>query len=269
MANSNNGDRLDAVPGQKSTKYRLEAGAQVIGLIGARALESLASELRPIACQTCHDPLSGVADLSADAVLATLEVVLSAHHPSCRPSDLRMSRELVVGNPTAVVTAWVLPEQPPKGHRAGDVVVVVNPSCDQLIARQQGFLRRRWTNVTLDDLRPLGFQPAGSRGVNALHGVSARLNGDALTIAAKTEHTTANAAIIPDAVAATIDNTWVVSDLPPDVLDAFATSATVTIAVTMQILPTALAQDNIAGGLTNRTTMLGKVSLDTHDAPER
>lgn len=254
-------DRPGEAPGYTSTKYRLETGAQLISMIGARTLEHLAGDLRPLACQTCHDPISGVADLSGDAVLATAEVVLSAHHPSCRPSDVRVSKVLAVGTPTAVATAWVLPNSPGRGHDAGEVVVVVNPSCEQLIARQQGLLRRRWTNVTLNDLQPLGFTPAGPRPPKALQGVTADLREDTLTITAETTHTAKNTRIVRDAEPAAINHIWVVSDLPRQVLDALATAQTVTVAVTMKVLPTALAQDNVVLGITDRTTMLGRVGL--------
>ncbi len=260
MANSST-CRPGGSSGYTSTKYRLEVGAQLISMIGARTLEHLAGDLRPLACQTCHDPISGVADLSGDAVLATAEVVLSAHHASCRPSDVRVSKEMAAGTPTVVATAWVLSDGSAKGHAAGDVVVVVNPSCEQLIARQQGLLRRRWTNVTLNDLQPLGFKPAGPRPPNALQGVTAGLDGDRLTITANTTHTTKSTGLVHGAEPAAIDNTWVVSDLSGPVQDALATAQLITIAATMKVLPTALAQDNVGRGITDRTTMLGRVGL--------
>lgn len=270
MTHADGRDPLNAAAGQSFTRPRLEAGPQLIAMIGQRSLEQLAGQLRPVACQTCLDPLGGVANLAGDAVLSTAEVVVSAHHPSCRPPDLLPVRELPVVRPTAVAKAWILPTDAPKGHRDGSVVVVVHPSCDRLIARQQrGLLRSKWVNVTLDDLRPLGFHPGGTKERSELQDVTATLNDDSLIVSAPTVHTAPMTGIVRDAAAAAIANTWVVPGLPTEIRDALARSGQATVAVTMKVLPTDLSLGNVVAGIADRSTLIGQVHLSALDERER
>jgi len=108
----------------------------VVGLIDRDGLARWVTNLWPVACQTCGEPLGAKADVSADGPITGNKVLLSMHHSACRPSGVTPpDGHIRMNRPTfSFVAGYLAAAGTP---RARDFpVMVVNPSCEQLLLEQ-------------------------------------------------------------------------------------------------------------------------------------
>lgn len=261
---------------EAGTKTRLEFDTKLSHIVGGvRPFSRLVRELHPVRCQTCHDPLGASADICGDRTWPSDELILTLHHPNCRSSETYGSHiGAVPADPSATASAFLLKDKDlRRARRRQQVIVVVNPSCEQVVARQVGLLRRG-RNIVLDDLRPLGFTSPG-RDIAELAGVTAALSGSTIVIDAPTTHEPLK--FDPNQVFGTAQSlwnegaygtpapalaqTWTVDQLSNDVREALETKPEVIIAATTRYLPTQLTDDTLARGLAVPGLLLGSVTL--------
>ena len=196
--------------------------ADTVGtLIDRDTVRRWLTNLWPVACQTCGEPIGTKADLCADPAGDTT-VMLSLHHSSCRPSGATRPAVAMV-RPTASFAAGYLPATP--GHpRARDFpAVVVNPSCEQLLLEQAA--DGSWRNATLDEFTVLGLRPPSADLPPLVPRIRAALDGDRLTVA-----------ISPDTP---VGHIWSLT-VPAHVCDLLRRSRGLAISLTTKALPALL-----------------------------
>jgi len=130
----------------------------VADLIDPDSLAKWVTNLWPVACQTCGDPLCTKADISADGPITGNRVLLSMHHSACRPSGITpLDGHVQMNRPTfSFAAGYLAAAETPGPHDFP--VMVVNPSCEQLLLEQDS--AGGWRNATLDEFAELGLRPA-------------------------------------------------------------------------------------------------------------
>lgn len=136
--------------------FQVFVANEVSGLIDRDGLARWVTNLWPVACQTCGEPLGTKADISADGPIAGNRVLLSMHHSACRPSGIT----------------------PPGGR------VQMNRATFSLVA---GYLPAAgtsggWRNATLDEFTALGLRPATGDFPPDTRQIRADLRDDRLTV---------------------------------------------------------------------------------------
>jgi hypothetical protein len=225
-------------------QFQWDVAPNVLQFIGKQIDEFLYA-LQPIACQTCGQPLRGRADVAAHAAAPTAKVVLSLHHAKCLPSDLYVNKQVPqLRRPTVDAVTWAV-ESPWKRTSGPAAVMVVNPSCEQLVARLRGSLTgaRRWREATLDELIDAGFGRSRRRAPGALTGVSAAFSDGQVTITCPGSN-----------------EPWS-APAGPDVARQLEVSGELTVAVTTLVAPRYLTDQNLTTGLINGVALIGRTQL--------
>lgn len=135
----------------------------------------------PVACQTCGDPLGATADVCADGPFSSDKVLLSMHHSSCRPSGVTPPGGVRMKCATSSYAVGNLGGKDPRKHGRDDIpVMAVNPSCEQLQLRRTG--ESDWSNAILEPFKELGFIPGGRTPPPRVEEVVAHLSGQYLIV---------------------------------------------------------------------------------------
>jgi hypothetical protein len=202
-----------------------------------------------VVCQTCGEPLGDNADVSADSLAGGGQVLVSLHHSVCRPSGSPLPAGGSLTLPTSSFAAGHLGN--PGKPRRGDIpVMVINPSCEQLLLARHD--AGSWRDATLDDFAALGLTPASRKLPPHIAQVQAELDGPRLDIAAT--------------AAPPGRHQWAIE--PPDhVREQVSHYQGFLIAVTTTVLPTLLAPGDLPAAVAGPAALTGWVDLAS--APRR
>jgi hypothetical protein len=160
--------------------FEVNIANTVTGLIDRDSLHRWVTNLWPVTCQTCGEPLGSKADISADGLADDGKAVLSMHHSACRPSGITPRDGVTMRRPTSSFAAGCL-AKPGQAPQASDIpVMVVNPSCEQVLLERDG--TGAWRNATLDEFTSLGLLPATGDFPPDTEQIHAELRGDRLTV---------------------------------------------------------------------------------------
>jgi hypothetical protein len=224
----------------------------VADLIDRDSLARWLTNLWPVACQTCGEPLGSKADISADGPLADSRVLISMHHSACRPSGITPPDGRVQMNrPTASFVAGYLAKAGKPGARDFPVMVV-NPSCEQLLLERDG--AGGWRNATLDEFAALGLSPATGNFPPPTRRIRADLRDDRLTVT-----------IGADSPG---EHTWAISP-PPHVREQLRRYHGFAISLTTKTLPTLLIPEDLPGAFNDPEAIVGWVDLTRAPRPRR
>jgi hypothetical protein len=213
--------------------------ADTVGrLIDRDTVHSWLTNLWPVACQTCGEPLGTKADLCADPPGDT-SVMLSLHHSSCRASGATPPATAMV-RPTASFAAGYLPATPGQPSIRDFPVMVINPSCEQLLLERDA--TGGWRNATLDEFIALGFRPPDGDLPPHVPRFRAALDGDQLTVTINPD--------TPDG------HTWTLTP-PPHVRDLLRRRRGLAISVTTKALPTLLIPADLPGAFGDPEAVTG------------
>ena len=146
----------DKLAGQKS--FEIYVGRRRREIIAPEALQPWLTNLWPLACQTCGEPLGSKADLSADGPIDGEKILISLHHSGCRPSGTTPPDGTTMSCPTTSFAAGYLAQPDGKPRRSDIPVMVINPSCEQLQLTRDA--SGAWRNATVEAFTGLGLSPA-------------------------------------------------------------------------------------------------------------
>ena len=236
---------------QESLEVRIDP--TVTDLIGQDSLSQWLTHLWPVACQTCGDPLGSKADISADGYPAGSQVLISAHHSACRPSGVTLADGPDAVHLLTVSVAAGYIGKPGKGPRTRDIpVMVVNPSCEQLLLERDG--AGGWRNATLDEFAALGLVRATENIPPCIEEMQAELRGEQLNVTV----TGGQAA----------GHEWVITP-PAHVCEQVRRLRGLAICLITKTLPALLPPEHLPSVLADPDALVGWVHLSAPPPPRR
>jgi len=158
------------------SRRKLNVSSEVSDFVGKGCLKRWQNDIWPIACQTCGKPQGDEAFISADGLFDDDKILLSLHHGKCRGSKTTPRHEITMRIPTWAASI----ESRGEGEDAVPLMVV-NPSCEQLMIQRPAIGRSR--NVTLDIFTAIGFKSSTGTVPDLVDTMEARLDGNRLTVA--------------------------------------------------------------------------------------
>lgn len=232
--------------------FKIFVARAVADLIDPDGLSRWVTNLWPVACQTCGEPLGTKADVSADGPIVGNRVLVSMHHSACRPSGITPSDGRVQMNrPTSsFVAGYLAAAETPSEHDFP--VMVVNPSCEQLLLEQES--AGGWRNATLDDFAELGLRPGTGGFPPRTRQIRADLRDDRLTVTIGADSPGGHK--------------WAVSP-PPHVCEQLLRYRGFAISLTTKALPTLLAPEDLLGAFNDPEAIVGWVNLASPPQPRR
>jgi hypothetical protein len=233
--------------------FELFIARAVADLIDRDSLTRWLTSLWPVACQTCGEPLGSKADISADGPTGDTRVLISMHHSACRPSGITPPDGRVKMNrPTSSFVAGYLAAAGKPGTHDFPVMVV-NPSCEQLLLEHDG--AGGWRNATLDEFTALSLRPATGAIPPQTRQIRADLRDDRLTVVT----------IGADSPGG---HTWAISP-PPHVCEQLRRYRGFAISLTTKALPTLLTPEDLPGAFNDPEALVGWVDLTRPRRPRR
>lgn len=213
---------------QTLESFTVDVAPTIVELIDLASFKRWVTNLWPVVCQTCGEPLGAKADISVDGAADGRMVLVSMHHSACRPSGIgRLEKVAVTGASTCVAAGWLGDLAKPSEK---DIpVVVVNPSCEQLLLERCA--DGQWRNATLDSFAALGFTAATGGFPPLISGAQAELSGKTLAI-------TAPCGPLGE------DYRWEIEP-HPHVIDVARASRGLAVSATTKVLPSRLAPDEL------------------------
>jgi hypothetical protein len=225
---------------------------EVSSLIDREGLARWVTNLWPVACQTCGEPLVTKADISADGPIGDNRVLISMHHSACRPSGITPPGGRVrMNRPTSsFVAGYLAKDGKPGAHDFP--VMVVNPSCEQLLLEHDA--AGGWQNATLEGFAELGLRPATGDFPPRTRQIRADLRDDRLTVTI--------GAGTPGG------HTWAISP-PPHVREQLRHYHGFALSLTTKALPTLLTPEDLPGAFNDPEALVGWVDLTRPPQPRR
>jgi len=156
-----------------------------------------------------------------------------------------------MNRPTASFVAGYLGARAEPGARDFPVMVI-NPSCEQLLLEQDG--TGGWRNATLDEFTALGLRPATGRFPPRARQIRADLRDDRLTVTVGEDSAGGHA--------------WAVSP-PPHVCEQLRRYRGFAISLTTKTLPTLLIPEDLPGAFNDSEAVIGWVDLIPPPRPRR
>lgn len=238
-----------------TTKLRSQGSFEVyvantVDLIDRDSLSRWMTNLWPVVCQTCGEPLGTKADISADGPDGGTKVRLSMHHSACRPSGTTPAAGPAMHQPTSSFVVGYLADASGEPKSTNIPVMVVNPSCEQLLLERAG--NGGWRNATLDEFTSLGLAPATGNLPPRIPQIHAALDDGHLSVTADTP----------------TRHEWAV-DPPAHVCEQLRRHRGFAISLTTKALPTLLALDDLPGAFTDPEAVVGWVDLARPPRPRR
>jgi hypothetical protein len=232
--------------------FQVFTARAVADLIDRDGLARWMTNLWPVACQTCGEPLGTKADVSADGPIGGNQVLLSMHHSACRPSGITPpDGHVEMNRPTSsFITGYLAAAETPGTHDFP--VVVINPSCEQLLLEQDG--AGGWRNATLDEFAKLGLRPANGDFPPPTRNIHADLRDDRLTVTIGAD--------LPGR------HKWAVTP-PPHVREQLRHYHGFAISLTTKALPALLAPDDLPGAFNDPEALVGWIDMTPPTTPRR
>jgi len=223
--------------------YIADAIAAVIPVEPVRAW---LTNLWPVACQTCGEPLGTKADLSADGPIEGEKILLSLHHSSCRPSGVTPPGGVSMCCPTTSFAAGYLARPDWKPRESDVPVMVINPSCEQLQLSRTA--SGAWRNATVGAFSALGFTRPDGQLPPAVRDVEAEIDGGYLIVTVT--------GYIPHAP----DHEFAL--MPPrHVLDQVRRMNGIAVSIATSVVPSLLRPEDLPGAFLDEESLVGWVPL--------
>ena len=215
-------------------------------LIDKAELQRWLTNLWPITCQTCREPLGTKADISADGPMENGKILISMHHSSCRPSGITPLEGITMSCPTHSIVAGYLSGAGSKAGNDDIPVMVVNPSCEQLqlVPDASG----GWANATLEAFTTLGFTRPNGNFPPTTADAEAEICGEYLLVTLT--------GYVPDAP----DQEWAIKP-PKHVLDQVRRLKGLAVSLVTKALPTLLLPEDLASAFTDDEARIAWVQL--------
>ena len=153
--------------------------------------------------------------------------------------------------PTSSFVVGYLAEPGREPRPADPPVLVVNPSCEQLVLQRDA--AGNWRNATLDEFVPLGLRPASARMPRRTRQIHASLRDGRLTVTT---------------TGAEQGHQWAIAP-PPHVCDQLRRHHRFAISVTTKMLPTLVLPDDLPAAFTDPEALTGWVELATTTQPRK
>jgi hypothetical protein len=235
-------------------KFSVSVDNSISSLIDPTSLCEWVTNLWPVMCQSCGHALGSKVDISVDGVVDGDKVLVSMHHASCRPSSVTPPGGISMTAATASYAAGSVGAPDAAAH-TGIPVMVVNPSCEQLILRrtQAG----TWDNSTLDDFSKVGFVHPSGTVPPVVRAAKAHLAGDQLTV----EVTTASAS--------REISEWSLRSTPDHVCEQIERLSGLVVALTTKALPTRLDISDLPAAFSDEESLVGWVPLVKSTSSQR
>jgi hypothetical protein len=226
--------------------FEIHIADAVRDVIVPEALQPWLTNLWPLACQTCGDPLGSRADLSADGPVEGEKILISLHHSGCRPSGTTPPEGVTMSCPTTSFVAGYLAQPDGKPRRSDIPVMVINPSCEQLqLVRDAS---GRWRNATVEAFAGLGLtRPDGNAPPN-VRDMEAEIDGDYLVVTV-TGH-------IPHAP----DHQFALKP-PRHVLEQVRRMKGIAVSVVTKVVPSLLGFEDLPAAFSDESAVTGWVPL--------
>lgn len=235
--------------------FELYIADTVADIIDPGSLHRWLTNLWPVACQTCGEPLGNKADISADGSINDTKVLVSMHHSTCRPSGIAPpSVPVRMNRPTSSFVAGCLSGATGKPSTFDIPVMVANPSCEQLLLEQDE--TGGWRNATLDEFASLGLRPVTANFPPHIHQIRADLTGDRLTVTINADSP------------GLAGHTWAIAP-PPHVCKQLHRHRGFAISLTTKTLPTLLIPGDLPGAFADPEAVVGWVDLAMPPRPRR
>jgi hypothetical protein len=223
--------------------YTVDVADAVAELIDLDYLWPWVTNLWPVVCQTCREPIGATADVSADGPIDGGKVLISLHHSACRPSGITPEGGVTMHRPTSSFAAGCIGDLANPG-RSDIPVMVINPSCEQLLLARQD--TGSWRNATLDDFAALGLIPGPGKSPPLIRRIQAEMSEGRLDVC-----------VTADLPAL---HRWVIE--PADhVCEQIGRYAGFAVAVTTKALPALLAPEELPGAFSDPEALTGWVQL--------
>ncbi|MFL4907338.1 hypothetical protein ACJ6WF_30085 [Streptomyces sp. MMS24-I2-30] len=165
---------------QNLDSFKINVSYDLEDLLDRDSIFRWVTNMWPVACQTCGDPLGVNVDICADGLFGNGKVLLSMHHSSCRTSGVTPSCGVTMKCATSSYAIGNLGEKDSRKRSRDDLpVMLVNPSCEQLQLRRTD---TSWINATLEPFKELGFIGGGNTPPPRVEEVAAYLYGEYLIV---------------------------------------------------------------------------------------
>ncbi|WP_329260760.1 hypothetical protein OG417_25010 [Actinoallomurus sp. NBC_01490] len=233
----------DKLAGQESFSVSVDNALET--LIDKAGLQHWITNLWPLACQTCSEPLGAKADISADGPFEDDKILLSMHHSGCRPSGVTPPEGVKMSCPTSsFVAGYLSADDKPQDYDLP--VMVINPSCEQLqlIPNSSG----GWRNATLEVFTTLGFAPPDGNFPPTAREVEAEVSGDYLIVTVT--------GYLPD----NHDHEWAIK-APEHVLHQIRRLEGIAVSLVTKALPTLLGHEDLPSAFGDEDALIGWVPL--------
>jgi hypothetical protein len=229
--------------GQRS--YKIYFADAVAEIISPEALHPWLTNLWPLACQTCGEPLGSKTDLSADRI-DEKKVLISLHHSNCRSSGTTPPDGVTMSCPTTSFAAGYL-AQPDGKPRSSDIpVMVINPSCEQLQLTQDA--SGGWRNATVEAFIDLGLTRPDGRLPPVVNDMEAEIDGDYLIVTVT--------GYIPHAP----DHEFALKP-PRHVLDQVRRMNGLIVSIVTKVIPSFLSPEELPAAISNEEAVTGWIPL--------
>jgi hypothetical protein len=226
--------------------FEINIANAVKNLIDSAALQRWITNLWPLACQTCGEPLGAKADLSADGPFGNDKVLLSLHHSGCRSSGITPPGGAEMSCATTSFAVGYLGRTDGKPRRGDIPVMVINPSCEQL--QLEPGPAGGWRNATVEAFAALGFAQPNDKFPPTVHDVEAEISGDYLIVTVT--------GYLPDAP----DHEWALKP-PRHVLDQVRRLDGIAVSVVTKVVPSLLGSQELPAAFCDEEALVGWVPL--------
>ncbi|MCX4812502.1 hypothetical protein OG601_18010 [Streptomyces sp. NBC_01239] len=238
--------KLDSIESFKvNCSYDLEE------LIDRESLFRWVTNMWPVACQTCGDPLGSTVDISVDGPFADGKVLLSMHHSSCRTSGVTPSGGVSMKCPTSSYAVGNLGNHAGKPGRGDVPVMIVNPACEQLQLQQID--SSTWINATLEPFKELGFISGGKTPPRKVKEAVAYISQKYLIVRVSHRFTD-----LPE-------QEWVI-EAPEHVIEQVRRLEGLVVSLLTKALPTRLSHGDIPSACGDPEALIGWVPLKVDDS---
>ena len=234
----------DKLRGQQS--FEIYASDALEALIDRTELMRWVTNLWPVTCQTCGEPIGTKADISADGPIEHGKILISMHHSGCRPSSFTPPEGVKMSCPTHSLVAGYLTRRGSKPRKDDIPVMVVNPSCEQLQLVPDG--SGSWRNATLEAFTMLGFIRPNGQFPPTIADAEAEISGDYVIVTLT--------GYLPDMP----DQEWAIKP-PKHVLDQVRRLNGIAVSVVTKALPVLLLPEDLPSAFTDDEALVGWVQL--------
>jgi hypothetical protein len=234
----------EKLAGQRS--FKVYVADTVADIIAPEALQPWLTNLWPLACQTCGEPLGPNADLSADGPIDGEKILISLHHSSCRPSGTTPRDGIPMSCPTTSFAAGYLAQPDGKPRRSDIPVMVINPSCEQLQLAQD--VSGGWRNATVEAFTGLGLTRPDGHIPPLVGDMEAEIDGDYLIVTVT--------GYIPHAP----DHEFALKP-PGHVLDQVRRKKGLAVSIVTKVIPSFLTPEELPAAFRDEEAVTGWISL--------